>query len=326
MRAVLLFAALVAIALAQPLATEEYAAKLNAIKGTTWTASAQAGTRIEGATEKEIKRLLGVTSFGGASLEKRTFTAEERAIQLPDTFEAKDKWPQCPTITDIRDQSECGSCWAVAAASAMSDRYCTTGPQKVLRLSDRDMLSCCWYCGNGCSGGNPSMAWNYWVSTGLVSDDCQPYPFPKCEHHVPAGKYPKCPSTEYPTPKCVSNGCTANGTTPNNTKYKGAKSYGVSGEDDFKRELYTNGPFEVAFSVYDDFPLYKTGVYTRQSSKYLGGHAVRLVGWGSLNGVPYWKIANSWNEDWGAEGYFLIKRGNDECGIEDRGVAGIAAQ
>lgn len=47
-----------------------------------------------------------------------------------------------------------------------------------------------------------------------------------------------------------------------------------------------------------------------------------MVGWGTLNSVPYWKIANSWNQDWGLSGYFLIKRGVDECGIEDSGAAG----
>merc|ERR1712087_172421 len=48
-----------------------------------------------------------------------------------------------------------------------------------------------------------------------------------------------------------------------------------------------------------------------------GGHAVRIVGWGVDNGVKYWKVANSWNPYWGEKGYFRIKRGNNEVGIED---------
>ena len=82
------------------------------------------------------------------------------------------------------------------------------------------------------------------------------------------------------------------------------------------------GPFEVAFTVYGDFPTYKSGVYVQTNNTELGGHAVRVVGWGTLDGVAYWKIANSWNTDWGLKGYFLIKRGVDECGIEDSGSAG----
>jgi len=55
----------------------------------------------------------------------------------------------------------------------------------------------------------------------------------------------------------------------------------------------------------------------------LGGHAVKVLGYGVENGVKYWLCANSWNEEWGDQGYFKILRGNDECGIESEGVAGL---
>jgi C1A family cysteine protease len=51
--------------------------------------------------------------------------------------------------------------------------------------------------------------------------------------------------------------------------------------------------------VYDDLLSYKGGIYVHQGGKLDGGHAVKLVGWGVENKVPYWIIANSWNEDWG---------------------------
>jgi aminopeptidase C len=69
---------------------------------------------------------------------------------------------------------------------------------------------------------------------------------------------------------------------------------------------------------------YKSGVYRHHIGMYLGGHAVKLVGWGiDPDGVEYWKVANSWNEEFGENGYFRIVAGNDECGIESRGTAGI---
>ena len=61
----------------------------------------------------------------------------------------------------------------------------------------------------------------------------------------------------------------------------------------------TFGPVEAAFSVYEDFLSYKSGVYQQKSGSPLGGHAVKILGWGVENETPYWLVANSWNEDWG---------------------------
>jgi len=49
-----------------------------------------------------------------------------------------------------------------------------------------------------------------------------------------------------------------------------------------------------------------------------------MLGWGVDSGTPYWIVANSWNPDWGNQGYFCIRRGHDECGIESEVVAGKA--
>ncbi|RCN47337.1 hypothetical protein ANCCAN_06625 [Ancylostoma caninum] len=62
----------------------------------------------------------------------------------PESFDARVKWPKCDTIGFIRDQSNCGSCWAVSAAETMSDRLCVQSGQTIIRnLSDTDVLACC---------------------------------------------------------------------------------------------------------------------------------------------------------------------------------------
>jgi cathepsin B len=85
----------------------------------------------------------------------------------------------------------------------------------------------------------------------------------------------------------------------------------------------TNGPAEASFNVYADFVNYKSGVYQHVEGDVLGGHAVRIMGWGVEKGTPYWLLANSWNNDWGLNGMFKIIRGKDHCGIESSIVAGI---
>jgi len=82
-------------------------------------------------------------------------------------------------------------------------------------------------------------------------------------------------------------------------------------------EIYANGPVETAFTVYADFLTYKSGIYVQKSNQPVGGHAVKFLGWGVEGGVKYWLVANSWNPDWGEQGYFRIIKGVDECGIED---------
>lgn len=87
----------------------------------------------------------------------------------------------------------------------------------------------------------------------------------------------------------------------------------------------THGPVEASFTVYNDFPTYKSGVYHHVNGSSLGGHAIKILGWGvdAITNTPYWLVANSWNEDWGEEGFFRIRRGHNECGIEASVVAGL---
>jgi cathepsin B len=287
---------------------------------TTWTASTDQGN-IASFTKEEAKVLLGARRFGGPKLPRITYA--DKNIKAPASFDSRVQWPQCVTIKNIRDQSACGSCWAFGAVEAMSDRYCIHLGMNNLSISAVDLLSCCDECGDGCDGGYPSSAWQYWVDTGLVPESCAPYPFPSCDHHVPNSRNP-CPSNEYPTPGCPSS-C-SNGDNWDGDLHYGGNAYSVSGEADMMTEISTNGPVEVAFDVYEDFLSYKGGVYQHTSGDFLGGHAVKIIGWGVQNGVKYWLVANSWNPTWGLNGFFMIRKGTDECGIEDEADAGTPSK
>lgn len=253
-----------------------------------------------------------------------------RSLKLPAEFDSRSAWPNCPTIQEIRDQGSCGSCWAFGAVEAMSDRICIhSNATANVRVSSDDLVSCCWYCGAGCNGGFPGMAWRYWVHSGLVSggsygsdQGCRPYEIAPCEHHV-NGTRPSCEEggkTPHCTKKCREGYKIAYG----KDKHYGSKSYSIKRNPELiQAEIYANGPVEGAFSVYEDFVNYKSGVYQHVSGSMLGGHAIRILGWGEENSTPYWLVANSWNSDWGDNGYFKILRGKDECGIESSISAGL---
>ena len=70
-----------------------------------------------------------------------------------------------------------------------------------------------------------------------------------------------------------------------------------------------NGPVATFFLAYTDLLYYKSGVYRKTKGEFAGGHAVRIVGWGKTSIENYWIIANSWGDDWGIDGYFLMREG-----------------
>lgn len=191
-----------------------------------------------------------------------------------------------------------------------------------MRISAADLLSCCGWCGYGCGGGYSDVAMNYWYRKGIVTGwlynttgYCYPYQFAPCDHHT-EGKYGPCDKTRG-TPECVEKCIPGYDKAYKDDRHAAKTVYRVpSQESKIQSELMTYGPIEVMFTVFEDFLTYKSGVYHHTHGKKVGLHAVKMLGWGVENGTKYWLIANSWNEDWGDKGFFKIRRGIDECGIE----------
>lgn len=283
------------------------------------------------ASVEEVKPYLGAYLPGDAKYQAPAELLNANVAEnIPDSFDAREQWPQCTGIAEVRDQSACGSCWAFGSVDSFQDRACiSTG--KDIRYSPEDTAFCS-DAGDGCQGGNT--AWMWFHQEGVVSggkfedtgkgDTCLPYSLAPCAHHVPASsKYPACPAGDYDNPVCESK-CSEAGYsgTYATDKLKASKAYAVRGVSQIQTDLMTHGPMYVAFTVYGDFETYKSGVYKHTTGGFLGGHAVELVGWGTESGEDYWLIKNSWNEEWGDEGFFKIARGVNECGIEDSVSAG----
>lgn len=129
---------------------------------------------------------------------------------IPDYFDPRTQWSYCDSLKEVRDQANCGSCWAFGATESFTDRWCIYSQGKYQdRISSEDLLDCCDTCGFGCNGGEPTFAWAYFThvgvsSGGLYNDTkwCKPYHLAPCDHHI-SGKYTNCTDTpSLPTPSC----------------------------------------------------------------------------------------------------------------------------
>ncbi|EGG19455.1 peptidase C1A family protein [Cavenderia fasciculata] len=232
---------------------------------------------------------------------------------VPANFNSAQQWSNCSYISAIQNQARCGSCWAFGAVESVSDRFCIHKGEDVL-LSFQDLVTCD-QSDNGCQGGDAYTAMKFIQKKGIVSNDCLPYTIPTC---APAQQ----PCLNFvDTPQCVEKCSNASYTYAQDLHFiDGVYSMNPT-VNAIQQEIMTNGPVEACFEVYEDFLGYKSGVYQHTTGKDLGGHCVKMIGWGTQNNELYWICNNSWTTYWGNQGVFWIKAGVNECGIESDVVA-----
>lgn len=316
--------------------SDELIAEVNSDDASSWTAGRNA--IFEGSTLKQAKVLMGTLQ----NTEAHTFPPhrpQNGGIDVPSDFDWRTdaRAANCPSLKEVRDQANCGSCWAFGSVEAMTDRICiASGGKETSHLSAEDVTSCCHLGDMGCNGGIPSTVYTYYRFFGIVTGGnygdksmCYSYQMAPCAHHSASTKYPNCTaSTSAPScaRKCVDNGASWSG-----SKKHGMGGYsvcqqggGASCPDAMMQEIYKNGPITGMFFVHQSFLAYKSGVYASRGvlDPMLGGHAIKILGWGTESGTPYWLVANSWNSDWGDNGFFKIKRGSNECNIENPVING----
>jgi len=278
------------------------------------------------ASLSHVQTLLGTFQKGDARWKNVTLPVYKGTVSsaAATDFDARTQWPSCSVIGRVRSQNGCGSCWAFGSTESFEGSRCiATG--KDIEFSADDTASCGNGGRNGCNGGQPSAANQWLASTGVVTGGdyggggCLPYVCPPCKNILPGHVYPPgCPTSQCNPLLTCTRQCSNNAYTKSysSDKTKAMSSFSVQNVAGIIKALSTSGPLAVAFTVYADFPAYKSGVYVQTSQNELGGHAVNMQGWGVMDGKAYWLVKNSWSAFWGDGGYLKIKKGVNECGIE----------
>jgi C1A family cysteine protease len=187
-------------------------------------------------------------------------------------------------VSSVKDQGNCGSCWAFAATGALESitMIASNKPGANLDLSEQVMVSCD-TANQGCNGGYPDEAANYIKNPGLPVDSCFSYT-----------------ATDAPCANACANWQA--------TAYK-ATNWGYAATvspdaDSIKSALATYGPLTTTMMVYEDLFYYSSGIYKYTSGSRQGGHAILIVGYD--DGGQYFIVKNSWGTSWGENGYFRI--------------------
>jgi len=211
-------------------------------------------------------------------------------------------WREKGAVNPIKDQGQCGSCWAFSAIQGAEGAY-FVGKGKLLSLSEQNLVDCVTAC-YGCNGGLMTAAYDYVI-----------------EHQN--GKFNS--ETDYPY-KAVTGTC----------KFDASKAVGhissyveiqEGSESDLASKCAQYGPVAIAIDAsHFSFQLYSGGIYKEAAcSSYNLDHGVGCVGYGAEGNTQYWIVRNSWGTSWGEKGYIrMIKDDGNRCGVATMACVPIA--
>jgi cathepsin L len=239
-------------------------------------------------TESEWKDAVRLGGYRAPTLRRDNKIHGEPTSDVPSSVD----WTTKGAVTPVKNQAQCGSCWAFSTTGSLEGAYFLKNG-KLVSFSEQELVSCD-HKDAGCNGGLMDNAFD-WISAngGLASESDYPYT-----------------SSTGQTGSCKGTGNSVSG-----SKITGHVDV-QQGSVSALMSAVAQQPVSVAIQADQTaFKSYSGGVLTGTCGTQLD-HGVLAVGYGTLNGVDYWKVKNSWGSSWGDKGYILIERSSsDKCGI-----------
>jgi hypothetical protein len=234
-------------------------------------------------TPAEFKSYLGLRPRDNSYLRSRN------VAPLPNVPQADIDWQQKGAVTPVKDQAQCGSCWAFSTTGSMEGIVAIkTGT--LLSLSEQELVDCAGSSGNqGCNGGLMDDAFEWIVQNGGLDSESD-YPY-----HAQDGS-------------CQGKASIAS--------ISGYEDVPQGNEGDLMTLLQVQ-PISIAIEAdQSSFQYYRSGIFTGPCGQQLD-HGVLLVGAGTENGQNYWRVKNSWGASWGDQGYIRMIRDKNMCGLSN---------
>jgi hypothetical protein len=202
-------------------------------------------------------------------------------------------WRNTPNVvTAVKNQAQCGSCWAFSATEAIESFTALAGlyyKNSTVELSTEQACSCT-YKYNGCEGGNPQNVYTTAVDAYGGEESASEYGY---------------------TMNCAS--CNVKGSSQ---KYADvdSKHYTNAAKGSLQTVLEQHGPPSVCVAA-EAWNSYNGGVMSSCPGSV--DHCVQAVGYNSGAATPYWIVRNSWGSSWGEKGYIYLAMSGDTCQIQD---------